>query len=118
MPQKSSLAKHYFKYLRKSTVEYNGVRRFMLPGCLNFFQNIDGKCEHNIKAAKPIMLEWDDKADGKAPKIQKEQPVDEEEKQEEVEADGEQARGEENAEGEEDDVTRMDTEDYIAWEMF
>ena len=38
----------------------------MLPGCLNFFQNVDGKCEHNIKAAKPIMLEWDDHAKGKS----------------------------------------------------
>lgn len=48
--------------MRKCTQDYNGSKHLMLPGCLNFFQNIDGKCEHNIKAAKPIMLEWDDNA--------------------------------------------------------
>ena len=34
------------------------MNRLMLPGCLNFFQNIDGKTEHSIKVAKPIILEW------------------------------------------------------------
>ena len=96
VPQKSSLAKHYFRYLRKSTVEYNGVRNFMLPGCLNFFQNVDGKCEHNIKAAKPIMLEWDDHAKGRKPK--KEELVDEEEKQEQEVEDGEQEEENNNEE--------------------
>lgn len=32
----------------------------MLPGCLNFFQNWDGKCEHAIKTCRPILLEWAD----------------------------------------------------------
>jgi len=32
-----------------------------LPGCLNFFQNGDGKCEHSIKAAQPLLLEWLDR---------------------------------------------------------
>ena len=35
--QKSSLAKTYFRYLRKSAQDYNGGRHLMLPGCLNFF---------------------------------------------------------------------------------
>ena len=37
------------------------MKRLLLPGCLNFFQNSDGKCEHNIKAAKPLLLIWHDK---------------------------------------------------------
>lgn len=81
VPQKSKLAKSYFRYLRKSAQDYNDVKCLMLPGCLNFFQNKDGRCEHNIKAAKPIMLEWDDHADGKTKfeAVQQEEPVEDEE---------------------------------------
>ena len=38
-----------------------GGNQFVLPGCLNFFQNSDGKCEHNIKTAKPLLLKWYDR---------------------------------------------------------
>ena len=27
---------------------------------MNFFQNVDGKCEHAIKTTKPIVIEWAD----------------------------------------------------------
>ena len=81
--QKSSLAKAYFRYLRKSSQDYNGALHLMLPGCLNFFQNADGKCEHNIKAAKPIMLEWDDHAKGKEKKVEEEEAEKPEEDEEE-----------------------------------
>ena len=37
------------------------TQQFVLPGCLNFFQNSDGKCEHNIKTARPVLLRWKDK---------------------------------------------------------
>ena len=60
VPAKSTMAKAYFKYLRKSATDFADSKFMTLPGCLNFFQNSDGKCEHSIKTAKPIMLEWDD----------------------------------------------------------
>jgi len=56
---KSSIAKSYFSYLRASSKPFANSNYFMLPGCLNFFQGKDGKCEHNIKVAKPLMLEWE-----------------------------------------------------------
>ena len=59
VPQKSTIANTYFRYLRKSAKVFpDGKKYLVLPGCLNFFQNVDGKCEHNIKTAKPLMLEW------------------------------------------------------------
>ena len=58
VPAKSTIAKSYFRYLRASSKPFADSNYFMLPGCINFFQNDDGKCEHNIKVAKPLMLEW------------------------------------------------------------
>ena len=51
VPIKSTIARNYFKYLRMSAkeVQETGQKLFVLPGCLNFFQNWDGKCEHAIK---------------------------------------------------------------------
>ena len=91
----------------------------MLPGCLNFFQNIDGKCEHNIKAAKPIMLEWDDHAKGKEikPKPFLQEAEEEEGEEGEAEAENDENQGEDE---EESGITRSDTgtELDLAWEMF
>ena len=38
-----------------------------LPGCLNFFQNTDGKCEHSIKVARPLLLAWENIANKQLP---------------------------------------------------
>ena len=51
---KSTIAKTYFRYLRHSSQTAKSsqdLKLLELPGCLNFFQNTDGKCEHSIKAA-------------------------------------------------------------------
>ena len=59
VPAKSTLATTYFQYLGKSSQPSpDGKRYLALPGCLNFFQNVDGKCEHVTKVAKPCLLEW------------------------------------------------------------
>ena len=61
VPVKSTLAKTYFRYLRKSGQHIGDdqtTKYLSLPGSLNFFQNTDGKCEHNIKAAQPLLLTW------------------------------------------------------------
>lgn len=61
VPAKSTIAKAYFKYLRHSANPTpDGENYIVLPGCLNFFQNSDGKCEHAIKTAQPIMVQWTD----------------------------------------------------------
>ena len=48
VPAKSTIAKAYMKYIKKSS-DQNGY--ISLPGPLNFFVGDDGKCEHNIKVA-------------------------------------------------------------------
>ena len=61
VPQKSTIAQTYFRYLRSKGMSARDQScRLVLPYCLNFFQNTDGKCEHNIKAAKPLLLTWQD----------------------------------------------------------
>ena len=71
----------------------DGRKFFILPSTLNFFQNIDGKCEHAIKTAKPILIEWCDdfNAQGDEGHIdyfagsddEEEQPIEDEEEDEE-----------------------------------
>ena len=63
VPVKSTLAIQYFSYLKNMATANqldDGRKFFLLPSTLNFFQNIDGKCEHAIKTAKPIAIEWKD----------------------------------------------------------
>ena len=70
MAIKSTIAKTYFRYLRHSSQvskSNQDLKLLELPGCLNFFQNTDGKCEHSIKAALPLLLIWKDRNSG--PKI-------------------------------------------------
>ena len=65
---KSTIAKTYFRYLRRSSQSAkfdHELKLLELPGCLNFFQNTDGKCEHSIKAAQPLLLFWKDRLVGK-----------------------------------------------------
>jgi hypothetical protein len=63
VPAKSTIAKAYFRYLKKAAqpTQDGSANIVVLPGCLNFFQNTDGKCEHNVKTAKPVMIEWSEK---------------------------------------------------------
>ena len=56
VPVKSTLAMSYFRYLRKQARPFNDGHFLVLPGCLNFFQNVDGKCEHSVKVSKPLLL--------------------------------------------------------------
>ena len=78
----------------------DGRKFFLLPSTLNFFQNIDGKCEHAIKTAKPIAIEWKDDfnaeadeghidyfahSDDEEPPIDEDEPEDEEEEDKEDE---------------------------------
>lgn len=66
VPAKSTIATNYFKYMRRSANKLpTGDRVIVLPGCLNFFQNWDGKCEHAIKTARPVLLDWTDDPKGK-----------------------------------------------------
>ena len=60
VPAKSTIARTYFRYLRKAAILQNGEFQLQLPGCLNFFQNTDGKCEHAIKTAQPCIVKWTD----------------------------------------------------------
>ena len=58
VPIKSTLAKSYFRWLRKSAKPFENKQVFVIPGCLNSFMNFDGKADHIIKVGKPMMLEW------------------------------------------------------------
>lgn len=65
VPAKSTISKNYFRYLHQSASNGKSqgsdhTKFFVLPGCLNFFQNSDGKCEHSIKVSGSVILEWDD----------------------------------------------------------
>ena len=55
VPAKSTIAKTYMQYLKKSS-DQNGY--IQLPGPLNFFVGSDGKCEHSIKVNQPVLLKY------------------------------------------------------------
>ena len=74
VPAKSTIAKAYMKYIKKSS-DANGY--ISLPGPLNFFVGDDGKCEHSIKVSQPLLLKFDKQEDQE----QEEEKIDEEEEE-------------------------------------
>ena len=61
VPKKSTLAANYLTYLQnmgRINVQQVGRMFFILPTALTSFQNSDGQCEHAIKTANPIAIEF------------------------------------------------------------
>lgn len=60
VPAKSTIAKAYFRHLRRSANILNRAGQFALPGNLSFFQGVDKKCEHTTRVTAPLLLNWTD----------------------------------------------------------
>ena len=60
VPQKSTIATAYFRYLRQMS-NANPARTGEFALNMTFFKGVDNKCEHISKCSQPLLLQWEDR---------------------------------------------------------